>query len=166
MKKEIQDYEEKLPEMKRRIEELTAREKEIDNECEAKMNDIKKADAELSTLEAREQELNQQMVDDNEYESCLSEIKAAENELVAVNQRIEHSKSSNVAECRAIDELEEYLKSIDAMIDRTEIAHVEQAVYASCNGHCHSASESSTFKNFLFQTSRREIGRTGAKSCW
>lgn len=129
IERDLLEYETKMPEMKETIETLTAQEIDIDNEYTKKANDIKNSETILKNLETREHELDQRMVNENEYENCVRDIEEADKELATLNQAAEHSKSSNMNTCRKIDEMEQILKEILALIDDIDVAELEDTVY-------------------------------------
>lgn len=118
-----------MPEMKKTIDAITAQEVEIDNNCARMLNDIKNAEIILTNLETRESELDQQLVNENEYENCLRDIDEANRELTNLNQVVEFAKTSNMNNCRAIDEMEQILKEIIGLIDSTDTEALEETVY-------------------------------------
>lgn len=119
--------------MKKKIEAIRAQEEKIDNDCARMLNDIKNAEINLTNLETRESELNQQMVNENEYENCLRDIDEANRELTDLNQVVEFAKTSNMNNCQAIDEMEQILKEINGLIDSTDTTALEETVYVITN---------------------------------
>lgn len=122
----------RMPEIKKNIDALIAEETRIDTECAQKLNDIKHSETILATLDRRGIELDQQIVDENEYDDYLRDIEKANKELASLNQAVEHSKTSNMITCRAIDEMEQILKEILALVQSTDVDELEETVYVVC----------------------------------
>lgn len=128
IQRDLREYETKMPEMKATIDTLSAQENEIDNEFAKKQKEIKNSEVMLLNLETRETELEQRMVNENEYENYLRDIGEAEKELANLNQTVEFLKTSNMNNCRAIDEKVKMLKEITALVDATNVTELEELV--------------------------------------
>lgn len=126
IQRDLADYETKMTKMREIIDTLTIRATEIDDNCAKMANELKTTEQLLQNLDAQESELDARMVNENEYEHCLRDIQNAEKEVTNLKHVVEFTKSSNMDTCRAIDEMALTLIEINALIDGTNIAKLEE----------------------------------------
>lgn len=122
------EYEEKLPVLKETLQELEAKEKQLDRENKRIVDEVKDFDLSLMQLEIKETELNDLVVNEEEYKKKAETVSKMKNELAELEAVAEHTRSSNLATEIQINELNKSIDGLKKILETHLLSHFEDLV--------------------------------------
>lgn len=124
------EYEEKLPVLKETLQELEAKEKQLDRENKRIVDEVKDFDLSLMQLEIKETELNDLVVNEEEYKKKAETVSKMKNELAELEAVAEHTRSSNLATEIQINELNKSIDGLKKILETHLLSHFEDLMWA------------------------------------
>lgn len=125
----MEEYEIKLPEIKKKISVLTEQEQSMDQLCAKKADEIKGFETSIMNMEIKENELQENIVSDTDYESRQRIVEKMEHELHELREMCEFTRTSNMNTYALIEEASEILKNVNLVIESQKQTDYEEMMY-------------------------------------
>lgn len=126
MEIELDEYQNKLPAIRDRVNQYTVDVQKLDKEIVQKNAEIKSFDSDIMKAEIKQSEISEAVVSENDYNDRVNKVAALEQELNELREVAEHIRSSNVGSSAKINELSHILEIIQKALDEHQISHYEE----------------------------------------
>lgn len=125
---QLKEYEEKLPQLREKIEKLTIHEEELHKTRAQKLEEIQNFENLLINLELEESQLNGQVVSENDFNELIMTCTVYENEIADLRELSKATKNAQIISAQNFDDITKSVDKLKALIEMVKPAESESLV--------------------------------------